>query len=160
MPKQTTHRRTVRLSVCLILGLLTLPFIVHTLLAIAPSAGSYAVLTSSMEPTIDAGDLVYTYEADEYAPGDVITYRHEGALVTHRVVAVNSAGYQTQGDANDAPDGYTVPPDAVVGKVILTIPVVGRIIAGHMAVYLIALLIGGCSFKSLYSDLRQPTGEV
>ena len=140
LPKLTDRPKT-SVIVCALL----LPVILHTAFSTVPAAGSYAVLTSSMEPTIDAGDVVYTYDTDNYNEGDVITYRHNGRLVTHRVVAADAGSFRTKGDANDSPDRYLVSEEMIVGKVVFHLPYLGRLLAARADLYL-----GGALFV-LYS---------
>ena len=88
---------------------------------------------ASMEPLIDRGDLVLLHEPaatdDPVGRGTVITYAQPGRpdqLVTHRVTAVESAGYRTRGDANAVEDSDVVPTADVVGVGRLLVPVLGR----------------------------------
>lgn len=46
--------------------------------------------------------------------------------MTHRIVARTGQGYVTKGDANNAQDSGVVPPGRVEGRVIGSIPAVGR----------------------------------
>jgi signal peptidase I len=61
--------------------------------------------------------------------GDVITYPspHEtDVMVTHRIVTIDRAGIVTQGDAEAAPDPWTLrPDDSTLSRVELTVPWVG-----------------------------------
>ncbi|MCL2463502.1 MAG: signal peptidase I [Micrococcales bacterium] len=126
------------------------------------------VLTGSMRPTIQPGDMVATRgidpatACDRVQAGDVIAYRlqtGEPTLITHRVVAKNtqstgaSCTFITQGDANPNPDDPVLPAQ-VRGVVMYRIPWVGHVTqwrAGHPrtalgvlggALVLIALAIG------------------
>lgn len=91
---------------------------------------STAVIASgSMEPALSVDDLILNHAQDDYAGGDIITFRSGSSLTTHRIVEVTEDGYVTQGDANNAADLDTVPPDAVVGRVVGKIPHVGSAIA-------------------------------
>lgn len=87
-----------------------------------------SVLTGSMAPTIDAGDMVIVskYNGDQPEVGDIITYWQDGAersLVTHRVMKRLENGYvQTRGDANHEADGGWTDPTRIVGKVVVTLP--------------------------------------
>lgn len=80
----------------------------------------YIVLSYSMTPTFTKGDCVFVKKQPTYKVGDIITYTTDGGntYVTHRVVAVNESSntYQTQGDANNSPDGYKSI-DQIAGKV-------------------------------------------
>lgn len=85
-----------------------------------------AIVTSgSMEPAMGVDDLILIHAQDSYQRGDIITYQSDGGLVTHRVVEIESAGFITQGDANNAPDSWPVAPEEVVGKVTGRIPGAG-----------------------------------
>lgn len=96
-----------------------------------PGMGSWrvlSVLTGSMSPAIDAGDMVVVtrYASDVPRTGDIVTYWKDDqtrSLITHRVVQRLENGYlQTKGDANQEADGGWTDPNRVVGKVVLTIP--------------------------------------
>jgi signal peptidase len=100
-------------------------------MAHAHGASVYVVRSNSMSPTLRAGDAAVVVPADRYEVGDVITFRRESGVVTHRVVAVTEDGYQTQGDANEEPDAGLVPPTAVQGKMWRSAPG-----AGYALVYL------------------------
>lgn len=87
------------------------------------------VSTGSMQPSINAGDVVMTEAADPdtvFDEGTVVTFEdplRDGELVTHRVVAINDDGtYRTRGDGNDVGDGTSLQPEAVVGVGRLLIP--------------------------------------
>lgn len=83
------------------------------------------VVTGSMSPAIEPGDLVVCRRSADYAVGDVITFRSGASLVTHRIVGSAENGYITQGDANNVADADPVPRGAVVGKVVFTVPKLG-----------------------------------
>lgn len=87
-----------------------------------------SVLTGSMSPTIDAGDMVIVtkYNGEQPQVGDIVTYwqdESERSLVTHRVIQRLENGYlQTRGDANHEADGGWTNPTYIVGKVVFTLP--------------------------------------
>lgn len=98
----------------------------------------YTILTTSMTPTIKAGDIVITLKDKNniYKTGDPITFVSEGniskgVIITHRIIdtkIVNgSYFYYTKGDANNTADGSPVSATSVIGKVILKIPKAGFI---------------------------------
>ena len=90
--------------------------------------GSAVVISGSMEPAISVEDLVVYHWQKDYQPGDIITYRSNSSLVTHRVVDVLPQGLITRGDANNANDPQPVEPEKIVGRVILIIPGAGLLI--------------------------------
>ena len=83
------------------------------------------VVTGSMSPAIEPGDLVVCRRSADYAVGDVITFRSGASLVTHRIVGSAENGYITQGDANKVADADPAPRGAIVGKVVFTVPKLG-----------------------------------
>lgn len=89
------------------------------------------VITSgSMGPLVRPGDIVLAVGADHpVGAGTVITYEdpiRPGVLTTHRIVEVDPDGnYRTRGDANSALDSTPVPPDRVVGRGRLLVPMIG-----------------------------------
>lgn len=96
-----------------------------------PSLAGYShlvVLSGSMEPEISAGDLIVIRRQDGYKNGDIITFSDETFYTTHRIIETEDDKYYTKGDANNVPDREPVLLSEVVGRVVLVIPAVGRIL--------------------------------
>ena len=82
------------------------------------------VLTDSMYPVIESGDLIicHTAEAEEIQVGDVIAFfdpaGNGSSIVTHRVIEVTEKNgepaWRTKGDNNNAEDRLTVPAEKLV----------------------------------------------
>ncbi|MBQ6130504.1 signal peptidase I [Candidatus Saccharibacteria bacterium] len=95
----------------------------------------FTVMSGSMAPTFQVGDLVYTKPKEEYNVGETITFLADAkTVVTHRVIEVidetDETGrtlrfYRTQGDANDEADGNLVYSGNVIGEARLRIPYLG-----------------------------------
>jgi signal peptidase len=95
----------------------------------------FVVGGASMEPALGKGSLVIvrsTYPA-ALTVGDVVTYEHRGATVTHRVATIAEYGdgrlFTTKGDANDAADPDAVAFDDRVGLVVAHVPLLGYLVA-------------------------------
>ena len=86
-----------------------------------PSVGGWLpliVLTDSMQPEIDGGDLIicHTIEAEEIKTGDVIAFFDPAgngtSIVTHRVIEIveenGELSFRTKGDNNNAEDKLLV----------------------------------------------------
>ena len=98
------------------------------------------VMSASMSPTIDTGDVVVMRKL-QHAPrkGDVIAVSVPDAArsrygyppkVIHRVVAVAPDGrITTKGDARKKPDPFRVPRSSVTTEVAFTLPAAGRVLA-------------------------------
>ncbi len=91
---------------------------------------TYVVTTSSMEPKISVGSLIYTSSKQDYVKGDIITFRDSIGIVTHRIVEKISIGnevyYKTKGDANKFYDNELIQKDEIYGKLESTIPLIGN----------------------------------
>lgn len=85
------------------------------------------VVSGSMRPTLEVGDivLVNTNKPLNISLGDIVAFRFEGMVITHRVVEVLDGGFRTKGDGNQELDPFVVSEDMVVGEVIASIPRVG-----------------------------------
>ncbi|MCH9817132.1 MAG: signal peptidase I [Actinomycetia bacterium] len=79
----------------------------------------------SMEPGINAGDLVIAKAAETYEIGETVAYPSEilgGQTVLHRIVDETPEGFVTQGDNNDWEDRDRPTTDEIYGKQWLHIP--------------------------------------
>ena len=106
-----------------------------------PSVGGvvpFIVLSDSMYPQIQSGDLIVCREVDASAvkEGDVISFFDPestgSAVVTHRVQSVSTADdgspeFVTKGDANNTEDSTPVPAANVVGTYLFRIPGLGNV---------------------------------
>lgn len=90
---------------------------------------TYSILSGSMEPEIRTGDLAIVKSAkmNQVEPGDVITFKYEGNIVTHRIVEKNEEGFITKGDNNNAEDTEIVKEEELIGKVLFHMPFLGYI---------------------------------
>jgi signal peptidase I len=100
-------------------------------LLLAPPAwgGSLSVVTvqgTSMEPTLETGDLAVLRRADDYTVGEVVAFRSDmaGAVVLHRIIAQepDTQRFVLIGDNNDFLDRYRPLPEEIVGRMVLQIP--------------------------------------
>lgn len=90
----------------------------------------YIVLSSSMEPSIHTGSLVYIGETEDVlGEGDILAYELDAMPVVHRVVDRTDEGYITKGDANDIPDMNPVKSSQVLGRYLFAVPGAGYILS-------------------------------
>jgi len=80
---------------------------------ISEDYNAYVVMSDSMQPDMSSGDLVLVGSpgkpfVDDIKPGAIVTYRHNEALVTHRVVSITDDTLITKGDAMEDTDPWTV----------------------------------------------------
>ena len=80
----------------------------------------YSILsteTGSMSPTIEKGDIVIVKIGDEIKENDIITYKQDNVLITHRIEQIDGDTIITKGDYNNIQD-EPIKKDQVVGKVV------------------------------------------
>ncbi len=82
----------------------------------------FQVSSGSMEPTLPTGSLILARkprDPNQLVPGDIVTFRSSGSLVTHRIIEVleddEGVSYRTKGDnpIND-PDLERLFPENVI----------------------------------------------
>lgn len=147
--KKTDTKQKILTIIGTILCLIMLPmlFINVTLIVKSyvhadevPSVGGkfpMIVLTDSMYPVIESGDLIIcnTANAEEIAEGDVISFYdpmgNGTSVVTHRVLEIvkedGEISFRTKGDNNNAEDQVLVPADSLIGIYQTRIPKVGNV---------------------------------
>ena len=106
-----------------------------------PSIGGYTVFritTGSMKPSYDTDTLILVKKTDpsEIQVGNVISFYSsdpalDGAVNTHRVTKIEQDGtewkYTTKGDANNVPDQYGTDSKALIGKVVASSLILGKL---------------------------------
>lgn len=128
-----------------------------TVLALLPTMlglERFVVASGSMGGGIDKGSVVFerVVPVGDLQVGDVITYRAppsagpDGELITHRIIWIEGAHLQTQGDARDEADPWLVPLEQpTMSRVVLDIPYVGYPFVAPIgqAVWLLVLMVPG-----------------
>lgn len=92
----------------------------------------YVVVSESMTPTLNIGDITYVGKCDPSTlkEGDIVTFYmniNAESATTHRVVSNDTQKRQliTKGDANSQEDIVPIPYLSVIGKVVLSLPALG-----------------------------------
>lgn len=176
----TRARRATRwvlesLLVALILGTVALAGLAH----VAPALGHpvFVIRSGSMSPTIPVGAAVVldSMAGTKLRIGDAVTVRLDtGAIFTHRVTRLVSLGgvsyIETRGDANATVDPALTPLGHVVGRVALTLPLMGFLMAGlAMPAGLATVLMAALTLlaalwlldeEEAAAPVRKPTGPT
>lgn len=125
------------------------------------------VKSGSMEPTIHVGSIVIVKPFDTYAVGDVITFGADTKTqipTTHRIIAIESengtALLTTKGDANEEPDSNRTKQSDVLGKVIVSIPSVGYVLAFAKTPIGFAMLIGLPAAIIIFDEIIKIVSEI
>ena len=123
----------------------------------APNIAGYSALritTGSMEPTygVDTMILVKKTDPSEIKEGDVISFYSsdpalDGAVNTHRVVSIQQEDdhyiYETKGDGNNVIDAYPADSRYLVGKVVGSSTLIGKLsrLAANPLIFIPIILV-------------------
>lgn len=99
----------------------------HNKLPMPFGYGAAVVLSGSMEPELSIDDLIIVKSDENYSENDVVVYQDGEILVVHRIIEMEGESIVTKGDANNAPD-QPIDLSRIKGKVVLSIPAVGKIV--------------------------------
>lgn len=80
----------------------------------------FVVSTGSMSGTIEVNDIIFVKITNKVKEDDVITYKKDNAIITHRLIRIVGDEYIAQGDANNVSDD-PIKKNDIIGKVALTI---------------------------------------
>lgn len=109
----------------------TLGLMAWAVLPLAAGWHGRVVLSGSMQPAINPGDVVLAVPVDpsRLRPGQTIAFRdpaRQDHVDVHRIVRRNSDGtFTTRGDANASADSTPVPASNIVGLPRLRVPWIG-----------------------------------
>ena len=135
------HLSLRRVAALGLLGLLGL-----AVAAFASGRMRYVVTSGvSMQPSYQAGDLVFVAPADRYSVGDVVAYEagaRDRVVVLHRIIGGDAAGFELKGDNNRSVDPARPGADQILGRAVLHVPNVGAVTSSPITrtVAVVALL--------------------
>lgn len=109
---------------------------------------------ASMQPAFRSGDLAVLRTSRTYRVGDVAAYRSRtlNTTVMHRIIRATPQGYSFRGDNNGFVDPDTVTEREMLGKLVVRVPGVGRVLAWLLKPVNLLLLVGAVFL--LLSDRR------
>ena len=143
-------------------------FLILSAFPLKSGYGSFIVLSGSMEPKIHAGSVVAIKTQGDYQVGDVITFGENTKKkkpTTHRIIEVKRNNqddivYITKGDANNVADQQPVGEDEVLGKVFLSIPLIGYAVAATQKPIGFILIIVVPAVIIIYDELQNIKKEI
>jgi len=123
------------------------------------------VVTSSMEPKIKEGSLVFIKKDNNFKVGDIASYQtsRNNKIITHRITKISKLQdkyyFYFQGDANEIPDPNPISDSEIIGKYFFSIPFLGditKILGNRKLIFILCGLLGGFVsgklFKHFVSD--------
>ncbi|NBU57062.1 MAG: signal peptidase I [Actinobacteria bacterium] len=130
---------------------LAIVLMTFSVLSFSGTVKARVVLTSSMVPTINPGDIILTTPAKNVSPkvGSIVAYvgrRFDGTAVgvfSHRIVGGDAAsGFIVKGDHNPTPDTQRPKIPDITGVVIFVIPIIGRFLTPKALMITVPLVFG------------------
>ncbi len=118
---------------CLLLLLLINSYLIVMRFAFAdtlPKVFGYShaiVVSGSMDPVLEVGDVVVFKEKDNYEINDIVIFNYDNTYITHRIVGFDSNGFITKGDANNVVDDTVLSQVDIEGAYVLRIQNIGSI---------------------------------
>lgn len=134
----------------------------------------YDVLTGSMEPTYNVGDLILVKVTDpsEIQVGDTVTFNPgstDDSYLTHRVtqklenyMGTGNVCFKTKGDANETEDPFVIDGSRMIGIVKMKIPFVGYLVrfVQYNYIIIIILIVLFSVFFTLLKKLTEISAEI
>jgi len=117
-----------------------------------PSIGGVRMLTvlsGSMRPVLEPGDIIIIKDNTNIVEGDIITFKSNNLIITHRVVNMTSGEdgllYSTKGDNNNVEDKILIKQENILGEYLFRIPYLGYIMEffrSRLGIMIIVSIIG------------------
>ena len=140
--KRSARRKKINLIFKILIYSVILPITIYNLSLIIMSyikadetpsffgIKTYAVISGSMQPELKIGDVIVVKHVsnNELNVGDIISFRKDDSIITHRISEKSINGYTTKGDFNNVEDSGKVKYEDIEGKVIFKIPYIGKIV--------------------------------
>ena len=82
----------------------------------------FEIVSGSMSPTIEKGDMIVVKLDTDYKIGDIVTFKEDDSIITHRIVEKKDGYYVTKGDSNNTLDN-PIKENQIIGK---TVKIVSR----------------------------------
>lgn len=111
------------------------------------------VVTGSMEPTLQVGDIIIIdTKVKDYKKGNIVTFLDtDGTYVTHRLLSINEKEMVTKGDHNNTQD-KPADPKQLVGKYVFKIKKGQKIFSSlKNPLVIILILVNGILFSIFVS---------
>ena len=128
-----------------------LAIVTFSVLSFSGTVKARVVLTGSMVPTINPGDIILTTPPTNVTPkvGSIVAYvgrRFDGTAVgvfSHRIIGGDAQeGFIVKGDHNPSPDIQHPKIPDITGVVIFIIPVIGRFLTPKALMITVPLIFG------------------
>lgn len=154
------------LNTILILLVLIGIFVVFSFVPFPGNYKVFTVMSGSMSPAIHTGSMIFAKPMNDYGVGDIVARKTDSSkiTVTHRIISKEEKDeeifFQTKGDANESPDMENTRQKDIVGKVFLSVPLLGYPVAYAKTTPGIILLIIVPAVIIIYDEILKIKKEI
>ena len=102
-----------------------------------------------MKPALQPGDLIISsvVKTDNIQLDDIVVFKTEDdTILTHRIISKKGNEFITKGDANNINDRGILTEDRIIGKQMVRIPFIGKLIVFTQSIAGVVFLIIGWLF--------------
>lgn len=116
---------------------------------------AFRMETQSMQGDIGKNDLVITKQTDtkKLQEGDIIAYQINGKIRINKIIKNQNGKITTKSNKNYNPDIETITEEQIIGKKIITIPIIGiilKIIQAKLTTFIIFIILVLMLFYNRY----------
>lgn len=116
---------------------------------------AFRMETQSMQGDIGKNDLVITKQTDtkKLQEGDIIAYQINGKIRINKIIKNQNSKITTKSNKNYNPDIETITEEQIIGKKIITIPIIGiilKIIQAKLTTFIIFIILVLMLFYNRY----------
>ena len=137
--KIKNKKMTKKVFKCIILVSLIILFVINLILSFEENTHIFGIyifniISESMEPTFYKDDLAIVQKSklDDLKKGEIITFKQQERIISHRIYGIikenGNVKFITKGDNNNVQDKDYVDFQDVYGKVLFTIPKLGKVV--------------------------------
>lgn len=84
----------------------------------------FEISTGSMSGSLEVFDAIIVKLGNDVNVGDIVTYKQNSNLITHRIIEMDGENIITKGDANNVED-MPITKNSIIGKVVFKIENLG-----------------------------------
>lgn len=151
----------------LVFGIVVMISVIFISLPYVSDVQYVSVLSDSMSPALNVGDVVVVAPTGQIREGDIVSFMRGRTLITHRVIGIDGETLTTKGDANEDSDMGTIDRSQVMGGVLFAIPLMGTLASFVKTLYgfiifvvVPGLLIIGYELRAIYNRKKTKAALV
>lgn len=115
----------------------------------------FIVMSNSMAPRLNKGDLILVRKQESYSVNDVVTFQRGSQVITHRISSSENNFFKTKGDGNMSNDFPRLKASDIIGSVVYSLPYIGTVFAVLKSKYIFVLMLFGIIYYTISAVVRR-----